>query len=943
MESRGAETVDPAEAARAIVQLAVELSRELRPGRRGMTRLTLDGSLDRDFGFDSIARVELWGRLERAFGVRLPERLLGTAETLRDLHAAILEAARGESRIPMTRIRHELLEPVEETPELATTLLEAFDWHVQRHPERLHLALPQSDGGEVQITYGELERDARRAAAGLLARGLEPGDSVALMLPAGRDFFVSFLAALYARCVPVPIYPPMRATQIEEHVRRQARILSNARARSLVTVAEVAPVGTLIRSLVESIRGVETVEALAAEGGGPALSASPAASDTALLQYTSGSTGDPKGVVLSHANLLANIRAMGEAAEVTSGDVFVSWLPLYHDMGLIGAWLGSLYHAVPAVILSPLQFLARPESWLWAIHRHHGTITASPNFGYELCLRRVTDAMIEGIDLGSLRFAANGAEPVSAATVRRFAERFRGHGFHAEAMAPVYGLAECGVGLTFPPVGRGPVIDRIDRFALSRRGEAQPVAAEHADAIEMVACGRPLPRHQVRIVDETGHEAGERREGRLQFRGPSATAGYFRNEAKTRELFAGDWLESGDIAYIAGGDVYLTGRTKDLIIRAGRNLYAHEIEEAVGDISGVRKGCVAVFGSLDPVSQTERVIVLAETRETSSAGLADLRQRIDETTAALLEGPPDDVVLAPPHTVLKTPSGKIRRSACRDLYERGALSRRRRAVWWQVLRLGAASAAPRWRRSVHVGAALAYAARWWSSLVLTALVAWPLVALLPGVASRWVVLRAAARTFLRLSGTSLRVRGLENLPTGPMVLVANHSSYVDGLLLVAALPVDVHFVVKKEFERQLVAGTLLRKLGAVFVERVDPKQGLEDTARVVDALRAGESVMFFPEATFFRTPGVLPFKLGAFTAAAQTGAPVVPAALRGTRSVLRGEQWFPRRSEVALQISAPLLPKGAEFAEVLRLRDEARAEILALCGEPDLAQERVAL
>jgi non-ribosomal peptide synthetase component F len=382
MEPRGTETADSAETARVLAQLAGELSRELRPGRRRAAWLTLDASLDRDLGFDSIARVELWGRLERAFGVRLPERLLATAETLGDLHAAILETGRGESRIEIAGIRREPLEPVEETPQLATTLLEAFDWHVQAHPERLHLVLPQSDGSELSISYGELARDARRAAAGLIARGLEPGDSVALMLPAGRDFFVGFLGALYAGCVPVPIYPPMRATQIEEHVRRQARIHSNARARTLVTVAEVGPVGALIRSLVETIRGVDTVDAprLRRRSRAPAW---PATRDTALIQYTSGSTGDPKGVVLSHANLLANIRAMGEAIEVTSRDVFVSWLPLYHDMGLIGAWLGSLYHAVPAVILSPLQFLARPESWLWAIHRHRGTITASPNFGYE--------------------------------------------------------------------------------------------------------------------------------------------------------------------------------------------------------------------------------------------------------------------------------------------------------------------------------------------------------------------------------------------------------------------------------------------------------------------------------------------------------------------------------------------------------------------------------
>jgi 1-acyl-sn-glycerol-3-phosphate acyltransferase len=296
------------------------------------------------------------------------------------------------------------------------------------------------------------------------------------------------------------------------------------------------------------------------------------------------------------------------------------------------------------------------------------------------------------------------------------------------------------------------------------------------------------------------------------------------------------------------------------------------------------------------------------------------------------------VVLVPPHTVLKTSSGKIRRAACRDLFEQGRLGARPRAVWWQVVRWRGRGS--RWRRSVHAAAA-PRTRRWWIVL-RTALVAWPLVALLPRQASRFRVLRFAARAFLRVSGTRLRVQGLEHLPPAPMVLVANHGSYVDGLLLVAALPVDLHFVVKKEFARQVVAGTLLRRIGAVFVERVDPVKGLEDTARAVDALRAGESVMFFPEATLFRTPGLLPFKLGAFMAAAQTGAPVVPAALRGTRTILRGEQWFPRRGEAALQISARSRLRS-EFAEVLRLRDEARARVLAPSGEPDPAAERVSL
>ena len=265
--------------------------------------------------------------------------------------------------------------------------------------------------------------------------------------------------------------------------------------------------------------------------------------------------------MLTHANLLANIRAMGRATEVTSEDVFVSWLPLYHDMGLIGAWLGSLYHGCRLVIIPPLSFLARPERWLWAIHTHRGTLSASPNFGYDLCCRRLSDEVLAGLDLGSWRLAFNGAEPVSPETIAAFARRFTSFGFKPEAATPVYGLAECSVGLTFPPLGRGPLIDRVRRADLGEEGIATPADEDEA-ALQFVSCGRPLSGHQIRIVDEAGREIPDRRQGRLQFKGPSATSGYFRNPEKTQSLFQGDWLDTGDLAYSAQGEVYITGRVK---------------------------------------------------------------------------------------------------------------------------------------------------------------------------------------------------------------------------------------------------------------------------------------------------------------------------------------------------------------------------------------------
>ena len=271
--------------------------------------------------------------------------------------------------------------------------------------------------------------------------------------------------------------------------------------------------------------------------------------------------------MLSHANLLANIRAIGRAVEASSADVFVSWLPLYHDMGLIGAWLGSLYYGAPLYAMSPLSFLARPQSWLWAIHRFRGTLSAAPNFAFELCLNKIDDSDLRGLDLSSLRFIGNGAEPVSVATLRRFIARFGTYGFRPGAMAPVYGLAENALVVTLPPPGRPPRIDRVDRSALSARAIAEPARPDDLNAIEIVACGQPIPDHEIRIIDDMGRELGERREGRLEFRGPSATSGYFENAAKTRELFHDGWLDTGDRAYMAGGDLFITGRIKDVIIR----------------------------------------------------------------------------------------------------------------------------------------------------------------------------------------------------------------------------------------------------------------------------------------------------------------------------------------------------------------------------------------
>jgi acyl carrier protein len=928
-----------------LLRLIKSLLGEIRPEENTGSNITLDSTLSRDLGLDSLSRVELLSRIERHFGVTLPEAVFTEAETPRDLIREISKAStRGISALPPTATSMAPLKQITETPAQAQTLIEVLEWHVQAHPTRPHIQLYADEGEGAVITYQQLYQQSQIVAANLQQLGLQPGEAVAIMLPTGADYFFTFFGILLAGGIPVPIYPPTRPSQLEDHLHRHATILTNCRAVILITIPAAKRVARLLKSQLEILKDIVTVdELLIANDQFIAPSVSP--QDTAFLQYTSGSTGNPKGVVLSHANLLTNIRVMGERGHANSNDVFVSWLPLYHDMGLIGAWLGSLYFAVLFVVMSPLSFLTRPQRWLQAIHRYHGTLSAAPNFGYELCLHRLDDNDLKGLDLSSWRAAFNGAEAVSPQTVMQFIERFQTYGFAEKSMMPVYGLAECSVGLAFPPLGRGVHIDAIQRKPFMQQGVAIPADEDDTNALRFVACGHPLSGHEIRIVDTQGNELSERQEGRLEFRGPSATSGYLRNQAANRMLFDGDWLDSGDLAYLSEGELYVTGRTKDIIIRGGRNLYPHELEEAVGNIPGLRNGRVAVFGATNPATGTERLIVLAESRERKPATLATLREQVNAIAIDLIGDPADEVIIAPPNTVLKTSSGKIRRSACRELYERGFIGKKQAPAWQQMSRLLLTSVAPqlrRFRRAVGSGMWSRYAQTVFGML---APLSWLLVVLSPSEAFRWQTMRVAIRLLTWLTRTPFRIDGREQLPDKQQacIFVANHASYLDGPLLVAAINRPFSFIAKAELERQFIAGTFLQRIGSSFVERFDLKKGVDDIQQIAHMAQADRSLFFFPEGTFTRVPGLLPFHLGAFLTAAKTGLPIVPIAIRGSRSILRGSTKRPQRSAIAISIGEPIFPQLATkdtWDQAIALRDAARAHILRHCGEPDLGTER---
>ncbi len=927
---------EAAASAEKLINVIEQMVRDTRQGQA--VHVALDSSLERDLGLDSLARVELVLRVERAFDLSLPEHALYAAETPRDL-LRLVHGSQGVRRAePEKGIRSLVQAEPGELACTAQTLLDALTWHAARHPDRLQVHL-YTESGEEELSYAAIQRGAAAYASRFAAHGLQPGQTAAIMLPTGRDYLFSFFGILMAGGIPVPLYPPARPAQIEEHLRRHVGILDNCRASMLITIPEAKTVALLLRSQVESLRQVLMPDDLAS--GDAAFTPLPAKpGDIAFLQYTSGSTGNPKGVVLTHANLVANIRAMGVAVQASANDVFVSWLPLYHDMGLIGAWFAALYLGFPTVLMSPLAFLSHPSRWLWAIHRHRGTLSGGPNFSYELCLKRIDDAELEGLDLSCWRYAFNGAEPVSPGTLAAFEQRFARYGLSANALQPVYGLAESSVGLTFPAPGTHYRIDQIERAAFQDRGLAQPAAPGDTNALAIPCCGHVIPAHDLRVIDAVGVELADRQEGRLQFKGPSATSGYYRNPEQTKKLFAGEWLDTGDLAYLADGELYLSGRAKDVIIRGGRNLYPYELEQAVGALPGIRKGCVAVFGSIDPASGTERVVVLAETRETGSDALEALRRAINERAVDLIGLPADDIVLAPPHTVLKTSSGKVRRAASREYYESGGASAKPAPVWLQLARLARASLLPELRRRLRALSGLAYSAWVWLCFFALAIPTLAAAALLPRDPARgWRFSHVMANAFLRLCRLPLVVQGLEHIPaSGSFVMAVNHASYLDGLILVAALRERGYaFAAKRELHDSLLPRVFLDSIGTDFVERADIRQGVEDASRLAASVRTGHSPIFFAEGTFTRSAGLLPFRMGAFVVAAQTGVPLLPVIIRGARSVLRDGSWFARRGAIVVTIAAPLAPQGDDWNAAVALRDAARAEILRHCGEPDLA------
>jgi fatty-acyl-CoA synthase len=522
-----------------------------------------------------------------------------------------------------------------------------------------------SDGQERYFPYEELEREAARRARLLIAAGLQQGDRVALVIPEGHEFVLTFLAAVLAGTVPVPIFPRATFKAAKDYTDTVAHIVRASGSRALLAMASNL---TLVEPLREQVTGL-SLHAVESLFVGEATNQLPQVEpeDVCFLQFTSGSTSRPKGVVITHRNLIANVTAfLGvHGLDRRDDDLGVSWLPLFHDMGLIGFILGPLVMDIPVVILPTASFARGPKIWLETISRVRGTITYAPNFAYALAAKRLKSKDVEALDLSCLRIAGCGAEPIQAETLRGFARALAPSGFRESALLPSYGMAESTLAVTFHQRGTPLRTDRVDAEAL-RHGEARPSSA--ADALELVSCGKTFPDHEIFVVDEQGTPIPERRVGELVVRGPSVAEGYFENAEASAESFRGDLLYTGDLGYLAEGQLYVCGRIKDLIIIRGANYHPQDIEWAVSELDGVRRGNVVAFST--HLSGEERLLIAVEC---ASSDVEKVRAAVAARTNEAFGLTVHEVLTVTIGSLPKTSSGKVQRNKTRAQYFAGQL------------------------------------------------------------------------------------------------------------------------------------------------------------------------------------------------------------------------------------------------------------------------------
>ncbi len=523
-------------------------------------------------------------------------------------------------------------------------------------------------------SYQDVFDEMMKRGQHLVDRGLKKGDKVAIILPNPEDFVLTFLGAMAVGIVPVPMYPPLSLGKLDSYIDTSAKILDVSEAKALITDSKMK---SILWSLVDSVKTlndlftVDKLEKPFPKNHSYSFSVDDlVAQDLAFLQFTSGSTSTPKGVIVTHGSLLANLDGiMNVGLKIDENDVAVSWLPLYHDMGLIGFMLAPVWYGVPTVYIPPLDFIKQPSRWMKAMNDYKGTIAFAPNFAYALATRRTKAEKLEQWDLSRVKVLGCGAEPNHPETLQNFLDHFAPSGLREKALLPTYGMAEATLAVSFVGLDEKMKVDYVDAEVYQSKKIANPVDNDTQKSLEFVSCGRAFPEHRLSIIDEDGKELPERHVGQILFEGPSITPGYFKEKEKTAQTFTDKGLLTGDLGYLADGELYVTGRMKDIIILNGRNYDPQSIEWVVQEIDGIRKGNVVGFSV--PGTHSEHLVIVAEVKDDIDG--EDLQNTIRSTVKEELFLSPNDILLVPRGSLPKTSSGKLQRRKTRQQFIDGVL------------------------------------------------------------------------------------------------------------------------------------------------------------------------------------------------------------------------------------------------------------------------------
>lgn len=544
-------------------------------------------------------------------------------------------------------------------PPAAPTLLDALERGASADAPLLVL---HGDGPESRLGARDALTLARRWAYALAKQGASTGDPIALLVPTSVDFVGALLGTMLLGAIPLPLPVPMTFGPLDRHLEHLRRVVEHAGARLVVTTPRLR---AAVERATADLAGVVTAEALGPEHAAGPTSLDP--STPALLQYTSGTTGQPKGALVSHRSILANAAAIADALELRSTDVGVSWLPLHHDMGLVGVLLTAIAHPYEVHLLPPQAFVMKPRRWLELVSEKRGTISTAPNFAYDLATRRVAPA---GLDLSTWRAALDGAEPVHQSTLDRFAARFEGSGFSANAWRPVYGLAEATLAVTFHPAGERTASVRVDRHALEEESAARP--STDGTARTIVGVGVPVAETRIAVTTPDGRPVTVGRVGEIRVAGPGVMLGYYREPEASCEALTGGWLRTGDLGFVFAGRLFVSGRARELIIQAGRNVHPEDVEEIALDLDE-RIGSAAAFGRPNEETGTDDLVVVVEARGLGPLERESLAAQVRGELLSAIGVRADEVAFWPTGSIPRTPSGKVRRRECaRRHAERGA-------------------------------------------------------------------------------------------------------------------------------------------------------------------------------------------------------------------------------------------------------------------------------